>query len=41
MNLESTPQWAEVIGLITILGAVIYSWFQIKELKKRYLIITH
>ena len=34
MNLSSAAQWAEIIGLITILGAAIYSWFQIKELKR-------
>ena len=34
MELSSAAQWAEVIGLITILGAAIYSWFQIKELKE-------
>ena len=28
MELSSAAQWAEVIGLITILGAAIYSWFQ-------------
>ena len=34
MDLSSAAQWAEIVGLITILGAAIYSWFQIKELKK-------
>ena len=34
MNLSSAAQWAEIIGLITIIGAAVYSWFQIKELKK-------
>jgi hypothetical protein len=34
MNLSSAAQWAEIIGLITILGAAVYSWFQIRELKK-------
>ena len=34
MDLSSAAQWAEIIGLITILGAAIYSWFQIRELKK-------
>tara|TARA_B100000287_G_scaffold97696_1_gene89758 strand:- start:83 stop:634 length:552 start_codon:yes stop_codon:yes gene_type:complete len=33
MDLESASQWAEILGLITILGAAIYSWFQIKELR--------
>ncbi|MBT5255213.1 MAG: hypothetical protein HOL72_05565, partial [Euryarchaeota archaeon] len=26
MNLSSAAQWAELIGLATILGAAIYSW---------------
>ena len=34
MDLSTASQWAEVIGLVTILGAAIYSWFQINELKK-------
>ena len=34
MNLSSASQWAEIIGLFTILGAAVYSWYQIKELKK-------
>ena len=34
MDIETTAAWAEVIGLITILGAAIYSWFQIKELRR-------
>ena len=34
MNLSSAAQWAEIVGLATILGAAIYSWFQIEELKK-------
>ena len=34
MELAVASQWAEIIGLITILSAAIYSWFQIKELKK-------
>ncbi len=34
MDLEQASQWAEVIGLITILGAATYSWFQIKELRR-------
>ena len=28
MDLSTASQWAEVIGLATILGAAIYSWFQ-------------
>tara|TARA_B100000902_G_scaffold23515_3_gene28320 strand:+ start:4709 stop:5242 length:534 start_codon:yes stop_codon:yes gene_type:complete len=34
MQIETAAAWAEILGLITILGAAIYSWFQIKELKK-------
>jgi len=34
MELAAASQWAEIIGLITILSAAVYSWFQIKELKK-------
>ena len=34
MDLSTASQWAEVIGLVTILGAAIYSWYQINELKK-------
>jgi len=34
MDLSTASQLAEVIGLITILGAAIYSWFQINELKR-------
>ena len=34
MELSTASQWAEIIGLITILGAAVYSWYQIKELKK-------
>ena len=34
MNLSSASQWAEIIGLFTILGAAVFSWYQIKELKK-------
>ena len=33
MNLETMSQWAEVIGVVTIFGAAVYSWFQIKELR--------
>ena len=33
MELETAASWAEIIGLVTILGAAIYSWFQIKELR--------
>jgi len=34
MDLGTAAAWAEVFGLITILGAAIYSWFQIKELRR-------
>ena len=34
MNLDTAAAWAEVFGLVTILGAAIYSWFQIKELRR-------
>ena len=34
MNLQTAAAWAEVFGLITILGAAIYSWTQIKELRR-------
>tara|TARA_B110000914_G_C15308718_1_gene374601 strand:+ start:210 stop:311 length:102 start_codon:yes stop_codon:yes gene_type:complete len=29
---SSVAQWAEIIGLATILGAAVYSWFQIEEI---------
>ena len=31
MDLEIAAAWAEVFGLVTILGAAIYSWYQIRE----------
>lgn len=34
MDIQIAAAWAEVVGLITILGAAIYSWFQIKELRR-------
>jgi hypothetical protein len=34
MELSTASQWAEVIGLITILGAAVYSWIQLRELKQ-------
>jgi hypothetical protein len=34
MELETAASWAEIFGLFTILGAAIYSWFQIKELRR-------
>jgi len=33
MNLDTAANIADVIGLVTILGAAIYSWYQIKEMK--------
>jgi len=29
VNLDTLASYAEIIGLITILGAAVYSWFQI------------
>ncbi|MFL2982322.1 MAG: hypothetical protein ACJZ4V_05325 [Candidatus Poseidoniaceae archaeon] len=34
MNLDTAAAYAEIFGLVTILGAAIYSWFQIKELRR-------
>ena len=34
MELDTAAAYAEIFGLITILGAAIYSWFQIKELRR-------
>ncbi len=34
MDLSTASQWAEILGLVTILGAAIYSWFQINELRR-------
>ena len=34
MDLEIAAAWAEVFGLVTILGAAIYSWYQIRELRR-------
>ena len=34
MDLDTAASWAEVLGLVTILGAAIYSWYQIKELRR-------
>jgi len=34
MNLDDAAAYAEIFGLVTILGAAIYSWFQIKELRR-------
>jgi len=33
MDLDTAASYAEIIGLVTILGAAIYSWFQIREMK--------
>ena len=33
MDLSTAASYAEIIGLVTILGAAIYSWFQIREMK--------
>ena len=32
MNLETAAQYAEVFGVLTIIGAVIFSWYQIQLL---------
>ena len=34
MDLASAAQWAEVLGLLTIFGAAIYSWLTINEIKR-------
>ena len=34
MNLETAAQYAEVFGVLTIIGAVIFSWYQIQQLKR-------
>ena len=34
MNLQTAAAWAEVFGLVTILGAAIYSFYQIRELRR-------
>ena len=34
MDLNTAASYAEILGLVTILGAAIYSWFQIKELRR-------
>jgi len=33
MDLNTAAAYAEIFGLVTILGAAIYSWFQIREMK--------
>ena len=33
MDVERAAAYAEIFGLVTILGAAIYSWYQIKEMK--------
>ena len=34
MDLDTAASYAEILGLVTILGAAVYSWFQIKELRR-------
>ena len=34
MNLERAAQYAEVFGVLTIIGAVLFSWYQIRQLKQ-------
>lgn len=34
MNVETLASYAETIQLITILGAALYSWFQIREMNE-------
>ena len=34
IDLQTVASWAEILGLVTILGAAIYSWFQIRELRR-------
>ena len=34
MDLQTAAAWAEVFGLVTILGAAIYSFYQIRELRR-------
>lgn len=34
MDLEVASQYAEVFGVLTIIGAVIFSWYQIRQLKQ-------
>ena len=33
MDIETAASYAEIIGLVTILGAAVYSWYQIREMK--------
>ena len=33
MDVDRAAAYAEIFGLVTILGAAIYSWYQIKEMK--------
>ena len=35
MDLDTAASYAEILGLVTILGAAIYSWFQIKDSLRR------
>ena len=34
MKLETAAQYAEVFGVLTIIGAVLFSWYQIRQLKQ-------
>ena len=34
MDLEVASQYAEIFGVLTIIGAIIFSWYQIHQLKK-------
>jgi len=34
MNVETLASYAETIQMITILGAALYSWFQIREMNE-------
>tara|TARA_B100000575_G_scaffold164080_1_gene131114 strand:- start:149 stop:667 length:519 start_codon:yes stop_codon:yes gene_type:complete len=34
MDLETAAQYAEVFGVLTIIGAVLFSWYQIRQLKQ-------
>lgn len=33
MDIDTAAAYAEIFGLVTILGAAVYSWYQIKEMK--------
>ena len=34
MDLEVASQYAEIFGVLTIIGAIIFSWYQIHQLKQ-------